>query len=175
MAQLKHCNKCGNTKSTTEFSKRSASSDGLQSYCKSCNSKDNLKFRTETNPTHHKNWQKENPDRIAELVSEYKRAKESGQIYYIKNNEGFYYIGMTKTLLNVRMTEHRIKYRRWKNGKSKPLCPLLFQSFDTHGLDNHQFGTILQFDNISRKQLRVYEKEVIHTFKELGISLNLAK
>jgi len=175
MAQLKHCNKCGNTKPTTEFSKKTASPDRLQTYCKSCNSKDNFLFRKEINPTHHTIWQKQNRARVNELVSEYKRAKEYGTIYYIQNPNGDYYIGMTKTLLKVRITEHRIKYRRYKNGKVKAFCPLLFQSFDTYGLDNHQFGTLLEFDNISKSDLRSYEREIIQTFKGLNKSLNIAK
>jgi uncharacterized protein (UPF0305 family) len=173
MAHTKHCNKCGNTKPTTEFSKKTASKDGLQSYCKSCNSKDNHLFRKDINPEHHAKWQKENYDRVKELVTQFKKAKECGRIYYIQNPAGFYYIGQTKTPLSVRITEHKTKYRRQKEGKIKSYCPLLYKSIDKWGFDNHEIGTLLEFDNISRKELLKYERTIINTFKELRISLNI--
>ena len=33
---MKHCNKCGETKPTTEFSKNAGRRDGLSAYCKEC-------------------------------------------------------------------------------------------------------------------------------------------
>lgn len=172
MAHTKHCNNCGKTKPTTEFSKRSLSKDGLQPRCKVCNKKDNKKFRTEK-PEHHANWQKVNSKRLVQIVSKYRRAKDSGTIYYIQNPEGQFYIGQTKTALKVRIMEHKIKWRRHREGKTKLLCPLLFNSFDKWGFDNHKVGTIIQFENIDRNTLRQYEKEVIDTFKALNISLNI--
>ena len=171
MAHTKHCNTCGKTKPTTEFSKKSASSDGLQGRCKACNKKDNLKFRTEK-PEHHAKWQKVNSKRVAEIVTKYRCAKENGTIYYIQNPEGQFYVGMTKTPLKVRIMEHRTKWRRQQEGKIKSFCPLLYASFEKWGFDSHTIGTILEFDNISKRDLRECEKEVISTFKALGISLN---
>ena len=173
MATHKHCNKCGKTKETTQFSKKTASKDGLQTYCKECNKKDNLLFRREINPAHHQKWQKQNLKRVAEIVSKYRCAKEYGTIYYIQNPAGEFYIGMTKTPLKVRIMEHRVKYRRQKEGKIKSFCPLLYNSFETYGIDKHQIGTLLEFDNISREQLREYEKTIIDTFKALNKSLNI--
>lgn len=172
MATHKHCNKCGQTKEITQFSKRSVSPDGLQAYCKECNKKDNLKFRTE-NPEHAMQWQKSNYQRHYEIVTKYRAAKECGTIYYIQNPAGEFYVGMTKTPLKVRIMEHKTKYRRQKEGKIKSFCPLLYKSFDKWGVNKHQFGTILEFDNISREDLREYERTVINTFKALNKSLNI--
>ncbi len=47
MGITKKCQACGIDKDQSEYSKRSASKDGLQQRCKQCNKKDNHKFRTE--------------------------------------------------------------------------------------------------------------------------------
>ena len=172
MAQFKHCTKCGKSKETTEYSKCRANKDGLQQYCKTCNKKDNLKFRTEINPEHHSQWQVANRKRATELVAKYRKGDKPGLIYYIKNPAGKYYIGMTNTYLTVRLIEHRVKWRRWMQGKSKLLCPLLFDSFSKWGYENHKWGVIIEDQNVSRKELREWEKKTIQFFMNKGISLN---
>jgi hypothetical protein len=175
MAQLKHCNKCGKTKSTTEFSKKTASPDGLQTYCKSCNSKDNFLFRKEINPTHHTIWQKVNRVRVNEIVKKYQRADKNGLIYYIKNPDGQFYIGYTKAHLNVRMGYHKTQWNRFISNKpSKCNLPKLWESVSKWGWDKHEIDILLEFGNIDRKELKGYESECIKTFKDLGISLNIA-
>ena len=62
------CTKCGQTKDQSQFSKSSSAKNGLQPRCKECNVKDNLKFRTEINPIHHSDWQKNNKQRTSELI-----------------------------------------------------------------------------------------------------------
>lgn len=171
MAQVKQCNGCGKTLPITNFSKRTASKDGLQPKCKGCNSKDNLQFRTEK-PEHHQIWQKKNPTRLLELVSKYRRGDKPGIIYYIKNPAGQYYIGMSNTYLNVRLIEHKVKWRRWVEGNGKLACPLLFNSISKWGWENHRTGIIIKDENIDRKGLRELEKETIKFFKSKGISLN---
>ena len=47
MISMKQCIKCGKVKSLTEFSKRSASEDGLQCYCKKCSNKVITKYNRE--------------------------------------------------------------------------------------------------------------------------------
>lgn len=42
---MKHCNKCGETKPTTEFSKSTRAIDGLHAYCKACASAYSAKWR----------------------------------------------------------------------------------------------------------------------------------
>jgi len=69
---------CGETKDVINFSKSVARKDGLQDYCKACNKKNNLKFRTQINPQHHAEWQRNNLDRLNELVKKYRKADKGG-------------------------------------------------------------------------------------------------
>jgi hypothetical protein len=172
MALVKHCNKCGKDKPTTEFSKSIARKDGLQQYCKACNKVDNLKFRTEINPEHHKTWQINNPGRQQEIISKYRKGDKPGLIYYIVNPNGEYYIGMTNTYLSVRLVEHKVKWKRWIEGKSNLVCPLLFDSISKWGWEAHKSGVIIEDRNATRKELREWEKQTIQFFKGKGISLN---
>ena len=172
MGYTKKCQACGIDKDASEYSKRSASKDGLQQRCKQCNKKDNHKFRTEIDPEHHAIWQKNNLKRLNEIVLKYRRADKGGQIYYIKSPEGKYYIGMTEMYLKVRLSEHRARYRRCLKGDAEPL-PGLHDSFTKWGVENHEAGTILYFEDIDRDELHMFEKAFIKTFTELGICLNI--
>ena len=165
----KLCKECGEIKETTQYSKRSASTDKLQPKCKKCNSKDNLDFRTE-NPEHHMQWQRSNSEQHVRNVARYRRADKPGKIYCISNGNGEYYIGMTNTHISVRMLEHRIHYRR-RHGD----LPALHQSFDKFGFDNHKVDVLLELEGIDRTQLRFIEKSFIQVFKQKGISLNTIK
>jgi hypothetical protein len=115
-------------------------------------------------------WQKNNPDRLCELVARYRRADKPGKIYSISNPNGEHYIGMTNTHISVRMLEHRLHYRR-RHGA----LPALHQSFDTFGFDNHKVDVVLELDGIDRTQLRFIEKSFIESFNQQGKSLNTAK
>ena len=171
MAEYKQCYCCGKSKLTSEYSKRSSSKDGLQGKCKACNKIDNHKFRTEINPEHHAEWQRNNLDKVYKIVKRYRKADKGGKIYYIRNSEGMYYIGMTKMHLSVRWTEHKIHYKQAKLGKRYPL-PGLHESFDKFGIDNHTIATIYESDEIDRKQLKWIETLFIKSFKHSGVSLN---
>lgn len=166
---MKNCKQCGELKELNQFSKRSASTDGLQPKCKQCNSKDNLQFRTEK-PEHHMLWQKDNAHQHLRNVTRYRKGDKSGKIYSITNENGECYIGMTNTHLSVRMLEHRMHYRR-RHGE----LPALHNSFDKFGFDNHKVDVVLELDNINRTQLRLIEKAFIQSFKQKGISLNTLK
>jgi hypothetical protein len=172
MANIKQCIKCRQHKETTQFSKCSARKDGLQWNCKSCNKEDNLKFRTEINPQHHAEWQRKNPEKLIEIVSKYQKADKSSIIYSIKNPDGLYYIGSTKKYLNVRKTVHIAHYKQWLKGKKNKL-PLLHDSFDKWGIENHIFETIVDLGDYDRKQLEFVESTFIKSFKEIGKSLNI--
>ena len=165
----KQCKECGKVKETTQFSKRSASTDGLQPKCKKCNSKDNKDFRIE-NPEHHMQWQKDNAQQHLSNVARYRRADKPGKIYSISNPNGEHYIVMTNTYLSVRMLEHRLHYRR-RHGA----LPALHQSFDKFGFDNHKVDIVLELDGIDRTQLRFIEKSFIESFNQQGKSLNTVK
>ena len=173
MAHYKTCSECCKTKKVEEFSKRSASKDGLQGRCKSCNKIYNKDFRTE-NPEHHAIWQRVNRKRANEILKKYRKADKGSIIYYIKSPEGMYYIGMTEAYISVRELEHRLHYRLVLQGKREPL-PLLHASFDKWGFENHKSGILFEFENISRRELYDYESIVIAAFQELGISLNAKK
>lgn len=165
---MKQCRKCNEVKELSQFSKCSVRKDGLQYNCKSCNKKDNLKFRTEINPQHHAEWQKNNPERLIELVKKYRKADKPGKIYSIINPDGYVYVGMTETPLSVRILEHKSKYRRC-HGE----LPKLHKSFDKYGFDNHKVELLLEMEDIDRKQLQFIESSFIQAFKQKGKSLNI--
>jgi len=171
---MKECQGCGKVKETTQFSKSIARKDGLQNKCKQCNSKDNQKFRTEINPQHHAKWQINNWDKLLGYLKKYRTADKNGIIYAIINPDGETYIGMSEMYLKARMTEHRKHYKQYKQGKRKSL-PLLHNSFDMHGIQNHTFETILELEGVDRKQLEYIESSFIQAVKQTGKSLNKRK
>ena len=171
---MKECKKCGEVKDYSLFSKCKARKDGLQDYCKACNKIDNLKFRTEINPQHHSKWQKENWNRFVEYYANWRRGDKSGKIYGIINPEGQTYVGMTQTPLSVRMIEHRVKFRRMKEGKDKKTSiPLLHDSFERYGIENHKVKVLFEEEDIDRKDLKMMETTFIKAFKQKGKSLNV--
>jgi hypothetical protein len=169
---MKECKQCGKSKETTQFSKCSSSKDKLQPKCKNCNSKDNQKFRTEINPTHHAKWQTNNWDTFMEYLRKYRKADKNGIIYAITNPDGETYIGMSEAYLNVRMIEHRNHYKKFKQGKRNSL-PGLHKSIDKFGWKNHNIQTLLELEGIGRKQLEYIESSFIEAVKQTGKSLNI--
>ncbi len=169
---MKQCNTCGKVKETTQFSKCNARKDGLQNRCKECNSKDNQKFRTEINPTHHAKWQTSNWDKFMEYLRKYRKADKNGIIYAITNPDGETYIGMSEMYLNVRMIEHRKHYKQFKQGKRDSL-PGLHKSVDKFGWKRHDIKTLLELEGIGRKQLEYIESSFIEAVKQTGKSLNI--
>jgi hypothetical protein len=170
MAQ-KQCSGCLKVKEIIHFSKCKANKDGLQNKCKECNKKDNLKFRTEINPQHHKIWQVGHLSELSEYVKKYRKADKTPIIYAITNPEGKQYIGQSMMNFSVRILEHRSHYRRATKGKRERL-DLLHDSFDKYGMDNHDFKIMKELPNFTRKQLREVEKAYITLNKLENISLN---
>ena len=162
----KLCAGCDELKPSTQFSKQSASIDGLQPKCKQCNSKDNYQFRTEK-PEHHMQWQKTNVEKHIRNVARYRKGDKSSKIYSISNPDGYHYIGMTNTHISVRINEHKAHFRR-KHGE----LPHLHKSFDTFGFEHHKVSILLELEGIDRKQLRYIEKAFIQSFHQQGKSLN---
>jgi len=116
---MKHCNQCLESKPTTEFSKRTASKDGLQNKCKTCNAKVNRRFRN-TYPQYKKEWDHKNPGAQTQIMREWTRRnpekhKANVYKYYSKLGAGVYrvnnlvtkesYIGSSQTLVQ-RMNQH---------------------------------------------------------------------
>jgi hypothetical protein len=172
MANQKQCKQCGKSKDTTQFSKCSSSKDKLQPKCKTCNKKDNQKFRKEINPEHHAKWQTSNWDKFMAYIRKYRKADKNGIIYSITNPYGEIYIGMSEMYLNVRIIEHKKHYRQYKEGKRTSL-PGLHDSFDKYGVDNHRFQTIFESEGIDRKQLEYIERSFINAIEQTGKSLNV--
>lgn len=171
MANLKQCSGCGKIKDTTQFSKKTKSKDGLQDKCKQCNKKDNLKFRTEINPDHHRIWQDNNWDKFVGYMQDYRRADKGGIIYAIVNPIGQQYIGMTEAYHKVRVLEHKKHYRQATMGKRNRLN-LLHDSFDKYGIDNHEFKVVKECTGLTREQLKELESAYITLNKFQNISLN---
>lgn len=170
MAQ-KECKLCGELKDTTQFSKCSSSKDKLQPRCKECNKKDNLKFRTEINPTHHKNWQDKNWDSFVGYMRKYSKADKTPIIYSFTNPEGMIYIGATEAYPAVRLLQHRSHYKTASRGKRKRLHAL-HDSFDKYGIENHQFKVVKECKGLNREQLLELEKAYITLNKFQNRSLN---
>jgi hypothetical protein len=171
MANRKECKDCGKLKDTTQFSKCSSTKSKLQPKCKECNKKDNHKFRTEINPTHHSKWQDTNWDTFVEYVRKYRKADKTPIIYSIINPEGLQYIGMTMMNFSVRLWEHRAHYRRALLGKRDRLGKL-HDSFDMYGIDNHEFKVVKECPGLTRDQLKELESVYITLNKAQKISLN---
>jgi hypothetical protein len=170
MAQ-KQCKLCGETKDTTQFSKCSSTKDKLQPRCKECNKKDNLKFRTEINPTHHQKWQTDNWGSFVEYMRKYRKADKVGIIYSITNPEGMVYVGYSQAYFSVRKNYHNSHYKRAKMGKRRRL-PGLHDSFDKYGLENHQFKVLKECPGFTKEQLLELENAYITLNKFQNISLN---
>ena len=79
---------------------------------------------------------------------------------------------MTQMHLGVRWIEHKAKFNAWMKGKKTTQHPNLFESFKTHGVDNHEVGILFESEDLDRKTLRMYEKTFIKTFMDLGLALN---
>jgi hypothetical protein len=169
---MKKCSKCRAVKETTQFSKCNARMDGLQDKCKSCNKVDNLKFREEINPHHHAVWQRNNVQALYRILKKHRKADKSPLIYSIKNPNNDVYIGMTEAFLSVRKREHKLHYHKAKQGKQSRL-PLLHDSFDKYGIENHKFEIVVELEGIDRKQLGYVESSFIKSFKEINKSLNV--
>jgi hypothetical protein len=171
MTNMKQCQKCNKLKDTNQFSKCIRNKDSLQYRCKQCNKKDNHKFRTEINPTHHEKWQDEHWDIFVEYMKKYRKADKTPVIYALINPEGKQYIGMTEMRPSVRLLEHKKHYKQATQGKRNRLN-LLHDSFDLHGIENHQFKVVKECPGLTRKQLQELESAYITLNKFQNISLN---
>ncbi len=171
MANLKECKGCGIQKETTQFSKCKKEKDLLQRKCKDCNKKDNHKFRTEIDPTHHNIWQRTNNKRHKENMRRYRKADDTPKIYYIQNPAGETYIGATEMKLSVRKIEHKQHFKRASKGKRNRL-PGLHDSMEKWGWDKHKFGTIIELEGFDRQALLMIEKSFINAVMITGKSLN---
>lgn len=92
---MKHCTKCGTTKSTTEFSKFARAIDGLHSHCKACASAYGAKWRAanqEKKKALDAAWAAANPEKRKAAVARWNAAnpgkkKANDAAYYAANAE----------------------------------------------------------------------------------------
>jgi hypothetical protein len=145
MANLKKCSKCKELKPTTQFSKSKTVKGGLQGYCTACKK-----------TTH----------------DEYMKSGKSGIIYRIVNPLGETYIGATKRKPNVRYNAHKSVYI-FQHQSGYSTFPNLHKSFTLWGIDAHTFEVVTEFTDISKKELRDIESNMIIALKKNGKSLNV--
>lgn len=164
---MKQCSKCGSVKETTQFSKRTKSKDGLQSHCKECNAKENYHFRNELNPQYMTGWYSSNRKYWNEYLGDYSRAGDTNTIYSITAPNGMVYIGYSQRKKRFRLSEHKRFYKT----STKNKLPLLWESFDKYGIDNHTFEVLKQFEGTKEQGMEV-EGKLIQFYKSINKSLN---
>lgn len=170
----KQCRECGITKEVSNFSKCTANKDGLQNKCKSCNKKDNQKFREEIQPDYQLGWYKKNRKKWSDYTLDYKRAINTPTVYGILNPDGEMYVGSTLARPKIRFMQHRIHYRQMLKGvKYQSSLPKLHASFDKYGVNAHTMVILGQFEGIDRKLLNMIEVTFIKATMMKGKSLNV--
>jgi hypothetical protein len=152
--QTKRCSKCGENKTTKNFSKNSRSKDGLQGYCIPCKNQYNFKDEVVQNRNTYNR--------------DYSKADKDGIIYTITNPTGECYVGCTQRLPHLRWNAHKASYIK-QNGS----FPALHKSFDVWGIDSHEFKVIDIYENIDKIELRDIETNMIKAYKLNGKSLNV--
>ena len=163
----KRCSKCGIIKEYQQFSKCSRNKDFLQYHCKECNNKENKRFREEIDPQYMSRWFKSNKNHWNEYVNNYSKVTDTNTIYSITAPNGNVYIGYTQRKKRFRLSEHKKFY------KSKAcIIPLLYESFDRYGIDNHQFEILKQFEG-SKEEGMELESKLIQFYKSINKSLNI--
>jgi len=168
---MKQCSRCSKTKETTQFSKCKANKDGLQYHCRECNKVTNKRFRVEIDPEYQTKWYSKYTQYWIDYMARYQKADKLPIVYAIIAPDGNQYIGQTMMHLGVRRSEHIRHYKRALAGKRQRL-PLLHDSFDQYGIENHQFKIVKELPNVTRKQLRAVESAYITLNKAQKISLN---
>lgn len=162
----KSCNGCGKVKPAEEFSKCRHRKDGLQPKCKACNKKDNDSFR-ENNSEYWSYIDGYFADKEKwEYISLYQKADKSIKIYMISFDDGSKYIGSTKALLNVRLSNHVRDYKKSKNPKyTKSLIPLLYEKFNefdsTDDLMKHIKNNTVIIDECNGGKTKQYRLEAL--------------
>lgn len=167
MAQ-KACTKCGIVKPYEQFSKLKKAKDGHQWHCKECNNKDNYRFRKEIDPTYMNRWFNTHRKEWQEYMNDYSKVGNTNTIYSITSPNGDVYIGFTQRKKYFRLNEHKKYYRAGTKNK----LPLLWESFDRYGIDNHKFEVLKQFEGTRDEGMEI-ETNLIQFYKSINKSLNV--
>lgn len=163
----KQCTKCGITKEYQQFSKCRRNKDGHQYHCKECNNRDNKRFRNEIDPEYMNRWYGSNRKHWNEYLNNYSKVTNTNTIYSITAPNGDVYIGFTQRKKRFRLGEHKKFY---KSGLQR--IPLLYESFDRFGIDNHTIEILKQFEG-TRDEGMELESKLIEFYKSINKSLNI--
>ena len=155
---MKQCTKCNETKPYEDFHKKSYAKDNCQSKCKVCQNAYTEKYRKEIRPDY---WNatdgyfshKEN----RYYIGEYRRADKDIIVYLLKIKD-FFYCGMTKARLNVRLSIHRADYKSPLNhGK----MPGLHNLWDTMSEDeiNKSLNSVIILESKAGSRYEGYKTE----------------
>lgn len=166
---MKQCTKCKNTKPYEQFSKLKRAKDGYQYHCKECNNRDNYRFRHEIDPGYMQRWFNEHRQEWNEYIKEYSNVEDINTIYSITSPNGDVYIGHTMRKKRFRIAEHSKFYRSRAHN-----IPLLYESFDRWGIDNHKVEILKQWEGTKEEGLTM-ESKLIQFYQSIGKSLNIKK
>jgi hypothetical protein len=164
---MKQCTKCGIVKEYSQFSKLRKAKDGLQWHCKTCNNADNQKFRDEIDPEYMSRWFSKHRDKWNEYIKDYSNVGDTNTIYSITAPDGMVYIGHTRRKKRFRLAEHSKYYR-----SKAHYIPLLFESFDKWGIDNHRKEVLKEWKGSKEEGLEM-ERRLIKFYKSINKSLNV--
>lgn len=169
---MKKCNHCNEVKPSVDYYKMSASKDGLQPKCKDCCRLVNQSFR-DTKPDYQNKWYRKNMNKWITYLSAYAKENLSADdsrsaLYVVINPAEQMYVGMTQTAFSRRKQEHKQHY---KHGLKKQI-PLLYDSFDKYGWDNHKWY-VFKMPGTDREALKRMESNLIEKVQKTGKSLNI--
>jgi hypothetical protein len=164
----KQCTKCGIVKPYEQFSKLKVAKDGHQYHCKECNNKDNQRFRDEIDPTYMTRWFSKNKKEWNTYLNNYSKVGNTNTIYSITAPNSDVYIGFTQRKKRFRLAEHKKFY----NARTKQKLPLLWESFDRYGIENHTIEILKQWEG-TRDEGMEMESKLIQVYKSINKSLNV--
>jgi hypothetical protein len=165
----KLCDRCEIVKALTAFSKRKASKDGLQNYCKECNKVNNTQYRKD-NPNFFMEWYNRNEDnRIkAKFNNSKSHARWGGGVYLVINKpEEKMYIGVTNKLAR-RKIEH---WNQKELGKLSSGLKELYEDMKRIGRDNFEFVILELVDPNNEALLFTRENWWLNFFSNKDLSL----
>jgi hypothetical protein len=164
---MKRCTKCMEIKPYEQFSKLNRAKDGYQYHCKTCNNKDNQKFRDEIDPEYMSRWFSKHRKHWNEYISDYAAAGDTNTIYSITAPDGMVYIGHTRRKKRFRLAEHKKFYK-----SRAQYIPLLYNSFDKWGIDNHKIEILKEWEGTKEEGMEI-ESRLIQFYKSINKTLNI--
>jgi hypothetical protein len=163
----KQCTKCGIVKPYEQFSKLTKAKDGHQWHCKQCNNKDNQRFRDEIDPTYMTRWFSKNKQQWNTYLNDYSKAGNTNTIYSITAPNMDVYIGFTQRKKRFRLAEHKKFYK-----SRAQYIPLLYNSFDKWGIDNHKIEILKEWDGTKEEGMAI-ESKLIQFYKSINKTLTI--